>query len=669
MQTEHTEEESVRVAREHKWRILARVFRYLLRFRTRVTLGLVLALIASLTNLISLGSFVPIFNVIAARDRARLFSIEPAQRTLHNRLYVRGRSLLAYGRSVSSGPAATPLPPGEPQEITLADRVNALVARFQIFANEELGGQPREAIVRLCLVILPIYLIKMLSVTGTVYFFGTAGLLAVREIRMDLYRKMNTLGLDYFQKERTGMIMSRIVNDAEVIGKTLSIEFNDALINLFYILTHLPVLLYMSWELSALVFLAGPLLIAPVSNLATRIRKAYAGQQERLAELGGHIHEVISGIRVIRAFSMERFEKRAFEKINERLFANTFRGHYFHQVGPALTELVASLVSIGILIYGAYEITIARAMQPGEFIGFFVIQVFIMRPIKQVSIMVNLLSGAAAAAIRIFWMLDEPDGVQSPKKSVPFPGAKREIVFDRVSFAYPGAARPALADVSFAATSGHTVSLVGASGAGKTTLMHLLPRFYDVSSGSIRVDGVDLREMDLKSLRTAIGVVSQDIFLFNATIRENIAYGRSEVTPERVEEAARIANAHEFIEKLPEGYDTPIGERGVMLSGGQRQRLAIARALLANPPVLIFDEATSSLDNESELLVQQAMDRLLEGRTVFIIAHRLSTVFRSNLILVMEEGSIVERGTHQELLDMGGVYRKLYDMQFSVPSA
>ncbi len=262
-------------------------------------------------------------------------------------------------------------------------------------------------------------------------------------------------------------------------------------------------------------------------------------------------------------------------------------------------------------------------------------------------------------------MLDKPEGVVDPEQPTSFTEFRESIEYDGVSFSYPGAARPALNAVSFRVQRGQTVSFVGSSGAGKSTMMELLPRLYDVSAGAIRIDGHDLRELSLAELRTKIGVVSQDVFLFNATIRENIAYGRPDAPLERVIEVSKAANADEFISSLPEGYDTPIGERGVMLSGGQRQRIAIARALLSDPPILIFDEATSNLDNESEYLVQQAVENLLAGRTVFMIAHRLSTVYRSDEILVLDQGRIAERGTHQELLDNGQIYRKLYEMQFA----
>ncbi len=626
-------------------RVLGRLFAYVFHYRLRIVAGLVLALVVSLTNLVSLTAFIPIFNLMGKEGTVVLFEIGDDEQKQYE-IYLEGRQ-------------------DQSTEVLRAQFTAA-----KVWLNRQVEGSTAgEAIIWLCLAIFPVYLLKIVCITGTVYFVGTAGLYAVRDIRMRLYRQLNRLGIDYFQKERTGIVMSRIVNDVEVVAKSISVEFNEALINIFYILTHLGLLAYISPQMLFISVFIVPIVVVPVSNFATRIRRAYTGQQEKLADLSGHIQEVIGGIRVIRAFSMEGFERRRFGEINERLYSHTFKGHYFHQVGPALTEFTGTAVVAAFLVWGAYEITMAigreNPLNRGEFFGFFLTLLFVMRPIKHVSIMINLLSATHAAALRIFEMMDLPAGVENAPNPKPLKDVRKSVTYDNVTFGYPGSERPALEGISFSVERGRSVALVGSSGAGKSTLVDLLPRLYDVNAGSISIDGVDIREIELTDLRKAVGIVSQDVFMFNATVRENIAYARPDVSNERVEEVSRAANAHEFIEKLPEGYDTPIGERGVMLSGGQRQRLAIARALLLDPPVLIFDEATSNLDNESELLVQQAVERLLQGRTVFIIAHRLSTIYRSDQILVLDQGRIVERGTHQELLDNGKIYRKLYEMQFA----
>lgn len=627
------------IDREKRYRLTSRMLGYLARYRFRLIAGLVFSLFASFSNLFSITAFVPIFNTLGKEGRVTLFQIggEEKQRYVS---YVNGDS--------------------QPFYIQIA----AMVTGWKYYANEYVKDKSsREVIYLITLFVLPLYGLKLVSVTATIYFIGTAGLLAVRDLREELYVKMNRLGLDYFSRERTGLVMSRVINDVEVVGKSFSTEFSEATINFFYVITHLGLLAAISWKMLLVTILIAPLTGAPVSRLAKTIRRVTIAQQEWLAQMGAHLQEVLGGIRVIRAFSMEEFEKKRFRPINENLYQNTFQVHYHHQFGPAITEFIATFIVLGFLTWGAYSISngdLSKAL----FFAFFFTLIFIMRPLKQLSIMVNLFSTALGAADRIFETIDMKESIVEKKNARSFPGLKNQIEIKNVSFTYPESEEPALHQINLEVKQGMTVSIVGPSGAGKSTLMDLIPRFYDTGEGSVSFDGVDVRDFKLRELRTKIGIVTQNIFLFNATIGENIAYGRKDVGMDQIIEVARAANAHDFIEQLPEGYNTLVGERGVMLSGGQRQRIAIARALLHNPPVLIFDEATSALDNESEKAVQEAMERLREGRTVFIIAHRLSTVYRSDLILVMQDGKIVERGTHRELVEDSTVYKKLYELQF-----
>jgi len=618
----------------------SRLFRYILRYRGRIVAGIFLSLLVSISNLFSITAFVPIFNAIGSTDEVVIFPVSEKEKE-------------KYGNV----PRGAQVPPEE--------EIAAKLYRLKVWANDQAKGKTAgEMVIILIVIVLPVYVFKLLCFIGTIYLIGTAGYLAVRDIRMDLYDTFNRMGLDYFGQEQTGLIMSRVINDVELVGKSISMEFNESLNNIFYIVTHFILLAYISFKFLIVIFIVVPLMMSPVNKFAIIIRRAAKAQQEKLAKLGGHIQEIISGIRVIRAFSMESFELGRFAKINEGLFKNTFRGHYYHQVGPALTEFVATIVIVGFLSWGAYEIS-NGALSKGLFFAFFFTLIFIMRPLKQISVGINLFSSSLAAADRIFELIDMPDGVPSAENPTPFHGLNKTIHFRELSFQYPGSERFALQNIDLEIPKGTSVSLVGSSGAGKSTLMDMLLRFYDPTSGTIEIDGTDIRDFSLTDLRSTIGVVTQNIFLFNASIRENIAYGRSDIELDRIIEVSKMANAHDFIMQLPHRYDTHVGERGVMLSGGQKQRLAIARALLLDPPVLIFDEATSSLDNESELLVRQAIDRLLAGRTVFIIAHRLSSVYNSDLILVMDQGQIAEKGTHGELLKRGKIYKKLYEMQFN----
>lgn len=630
------------IPEELRKKLFHRLMGYVFRYRLRILGGTIFSLIAALANLTSITVFIPIFNAIGAESPVEVFQVGGDEVSLHERM--------------NAG-----------EELKFYEWVSSRWASFKIMANEAVKDYtPSRVIFVSAGLILPVYFIKLIAVTISIYFIGTTGLLAVRDLREELYLKMNELGLEYFSSRRTGFIMSRVINDVEQIGKSLSMEFNESLINFFYLVTHLAFLAVVSWKMLLTIFLIAPIMSAPIGRLAKRIRQATHEQQEWLARMGAHIQEILSGIRVIRAFSMERFEDRRFREKNEGLYRNTFQVHYLHQVGPALTEFIATVFMLSFLSWGAYAIS-QGTLDRGLFFAFFFTFVFIMRPLKQISVMMNLMGSALAASERVFEFIDHPPSIQEKKDARSFTDLREGIEMRNVSFRFPETEDYALSDINIKIKKGMTVSIVGPSGAGKSTLVDLLPRFYDPTEGSVLIDGQDIRELNLRNLRTSTGIVTQSIFLFNASIRDNISYGRDDVPLSRIMEAAIAANAHEFIESFPGGYDSMVGERGVMLSGGQRQRLAIARALLHDPPILIFDEATSSLDNESELLVQQAMDRLREGRTVFVIAHRLSTVYRSDLILVMDRGRIVERGDHRELLEKSGLYKKLYEMQFESP--
>lgn len=552
----------------------------------------------------------------------------------------------------------------EKDSFTSVESIELQLAEWKVQLNSSLKTMSHDELVLLfCFIVFPVYLLKLIFLAAAVYCINSAGYLAIRDLRAELYAKAQTLPLNHFVQEKTGILMSRIINDVEVLGKLISSDLKDAITDFFYIVTHLLLLLYLSWKMFLAVFIIVPIVMGPVSAFADKIRRATRNQQERLSSLNGHLQEVISGIRVIRAFSMEKTEANRFWEFNQDLSDKTFKGHFYHQVGPSLTELFSSIVAVIFLSFGAYLMedgTFSRGM----FMAFFLTLIFLMRPFKQMSMLSNSIQSAISAGDRVFELLDQETDIQNPANPKFLKRMEKGIRFKNVTFTYPGTKNPAIQEINLEIPKGETVALVGASGAGKSTLVDLVPRLIDPQEGQILIDEIDLREMDLSNLRKRIGIVAQQVFLFNGTIRENICYGNQSVTDEQLYAACEQAFAMEFILSFEEGFDTIVGERGVMLSGGQRQRIAIARALLLDPEILILDEATSALDTESERLVQQALESLYKNRTVIIIAHRLSTVQIANRIFAMEDGRIVESGTHNELIQLDGKYKKLYDIQF-----
>ncbi|PJZ42339.1 ABC transporter permease [Leptospira kmetyi] len=602
--------------------------------------GIVLSFLVSVLNGASLTSLIPIFDSLGTGEKTN-FEIS---------LTKKDKALLQRQE--------------EKDSFTSVESIELQLAEWKVQLNSSLKTMSHDELVLLfCFIVFPVYLLKLIFLAAAVYCINSAGYLAIRDLRAELYAKAQTLPLNHFVQEKTGILMSRIINDVEVLGKLISSDLKDAITDFFYIVTHLLLLLYLSWKMFLAVFIIVPIVMGPVSAFADKIRRATRNQQERLSSLNGHLQEVISGIRVIRAFSMEKTEAKRFWEFNQDLSDKTFKGHFYHQVGPSLTELFSSIVAVIFLSFGAFLMedgTFSRGM----FMAFFLTLIFLMRPFKQMSMLSNSIQSAISAGDRVFELLDQETDIQNPASPKFLKRMEKGIRFKNVTFTYPGTKNPAIQEINLEIPKGETVALVGASGAGKSTLVDLVPRLIDPQEGQILIDEIDLREMDLSNLRKRIGIVAQQVFLFNGTIRENICYGNQSVTDEQLYAACEQAFAMEFILSFEEGFDTIVGERGVMLSGGQRQRIAIARALLLDPEILILDEATSALDTESERLVQQALESLYKNRTVIIIAHRLSTVQIANRIFAMEDGRIVESGTHNELIQLDGKYKKLYDIQF-----
>ncbi len=484
-----------------------------------------------------------------------------------------------------------------------------------------------------------------------------------KDVIDDLYVKLQSLDMGYFSRIKIGELMTKVLTDPNNINNIIIESFN-LFSEVFKATVCLGIALYMDWKLTMGVLVVAPILMVTVRKYSRKLKSAGKARQEAAGTLNSKLQETLSGIRVIKAFATENQEIRDFKRKSIDLKRYVLKSSRYNAKSSAISEAVNYIMVAILLMFGGYRVLRGHNFTPGDFITIVGAISSMYTPVKRAISRFNDINSNIPSIDRVFEILDEvPDIINRPD-SIKFEEFKRDIVFENVNFSYKDNDEKILKNINFKAEKGETIALVGNSGGGKSTLVNLIPRFFDVSTGSIKIDGIDLRDYKIKSLRKKIGIVPQETFLFGKTVLENIKYGSQNATFEEVVEAAKKANAHEFIEKLEKGYETEIGERGVRLSGGQKQRIAIARAILENPQILILDEATSALDNESEKLVQDALERLMKGKTTFIIAHRLSTIINSDKIIVIQEGEIKETGRHEELLEKGEIYKGLYNKSF-----
>src|SRR5690348_2927264 len=484
-----------------------------------------------------------------------------------------------------------------------------------------------------------------------------------RDVRDAVYTHLQRLPLGFFARTKVGQIISRVISDTAQVKNVITTLVTQSFQSAALVLAYIAVLLSTSLRLTLIALVVAPLVVGALQPLLKRLRRGYRRLGDDYGEMTSVLQEAVTGVRLVKAFRAEPYEERRFLDASGRYSEGLMRITRVAFLSQPITEFLGTLVAVAILWIGARMVLVGHTLQSAQLITFLVIVMRLLQPLKQLSQIPTTAQQALAASDRLFEVLDSPTELMLDKGTRRVEAFRDSVVFDRVSFAYEE--EPVLVDVDFTARKGEVIALVGPSGAGKSTLVDLIPRFYEPTKGRILVDGVDARDIQLPSLRSLTGIVSQDTVLFNDTVGNNIAYGAAgRFTEDQIIAAARAANAHGFISELPNGYETVLGERGMRLSGGQRQRIAIARALLIDPPILILDEATSALDTESERLVQEAIDRLLAGRTVFVIAHRLSTVQHATEILVLDEGHVVERGTHDELLALRGAYWRLHSLQF-----
>ncbi|MFH1690529.1 MAG: ABC transporter ATP-binding protein [Candidatus Eisenbacteria bacterium] len=616
--------------------LFLRLIGYVKPYWRRLLAALVCMALFAVLSTISLGMILPFMNV--------LFSEQ---------------TLVAEGAPESEAgdlslSVAGDLPPVGGLKEELKERV------LTFFAS----GTAGEALGKICVGFLVLFFIKSLFGYLQTFLMVTVEQRVIRDIRNALFSHLNELSLSFFHGQRTGQLISRITNDVTLVRKALVATFANLFREALLALLYLGLAVWISWRLALITLVVLPPIVLLMAQIGRRLRKRSARLQEKMADITSTLEESIAGVRVVKAFGMEDYERGRFFGHTRSYFRTSLRLEILNAMAGPLVEYLGVIGVVIILWYGGRQVVLGGEVTPDWFLVFLGAVLSAMQPLRKVSRANNDLQIGLAAGSRVFDILDTEPSVVGPVDGRVLEGLAERITFHGVSFSYD-TGDEVLHDIDLTVSRGEVVAIVGPSGAGKSTLLDLLARFYDPTGGRVTVDGTDLRDVDLPSLRQLLGIVTQETILFNDTVRNNIAYGLAGAADQEVMDAARAANAHSFISAMPDGYDTEIGERGVMLSGGERQRIAIARAILKNPPILILDEATSSLDTESERLVQEAIERLLRGRTVLVIAHRLSTVRNADRIVVLDRGTLKETGTHEDLMSLGGLYRYLYDMQFT----
>ncbi|MFH0764050.1 MAG: ABC transporter ATP-binding protein [Candidatus Omnitrophota bacterium] len=533
---------------------------------------------------------------------------------------------------------------------------------------DKVNSMPRmDLLNNMALIFIILWLLKSLFTFFQSYLMNDVSQRVIRDIKGIIYKKLLTLSMDFYSKNSTGKLMSRVTNDSAIIRDSISTGLTDLIYQPIQLIICLAAVLLVkvyfsiSWLLIGIIAVVFLLVIYPVVKIGKRLKRISTQSQENMADITTTLHETISGVRVVKAFSMEPYEADKFAGQNQRFYKLVMKSVKRMTLISPLTEFV-EVLSLALILWFAGKDIVSGALSAGAFIAFTASFFSMMKPAKRLANVYAINQQALAAADRIFEVLDIKPSVSEKPDAIVLPKIAKSVKFKDVYFRYED--KDILKGITFDAAVGDIIAFVGPSGVGKTTLVNLIPRFYDVTGGQILIDGADIRSCTLKSLMGQIGIVTQETILFNDTVAANISYGSKASSADDVKRAAEIANAHDFITKMPKGYETIIGERGFRLSGGEKQRLAIARAVFKDPPILILDEATSQLDTESEVLVQEAIDRMMKGRTVFVIAHRLSTIKHATTIYVIDGGRIASSGHHDELIRKDGMYKRLYDMQF-----
>lgn len=544
----------------------------------------------------------------------------------------------------------------------LSDFINGITSGIKAFI---FSGDTSEVLFKICVMIVIAFLGKNLFGYLQAYALAHVEQGMIRDMRNEAYNHLHKLPMSYFKNEKTGNLISRITNDVNMVQSSVSAVFLNLIREPLKIIVFLGIALSISWKLTLFSLVVLPFSLIIISYIGIILRKISGLLQQKMADITNNLHETITGVKIVKAFGMEKYENKKFFDETNKYFKLSLKITRIRNIASPATEFLSVIVGVVIIYFGAQLVLVDKSISASQFFGFLLAIFQLMPPVKELSSVNNRIQESSAAADRIFEILDTEPRIKNIENPIAIENFKDSVEFQNVSFLYDDSEEPVLNGINIKVKKGNVIALVGSSGAGKTTMVDLLPRFYDPTDGKILLDGIDIKNIRIEDLRRLMGIVTQETVLFNESARSNIAYGLSDCPEEKIIEAAKAANAHNFILELPHKYDTIIGEKGTKLSGGQRQRISIARAILKNPPIMILDEATSALDNESEVLVQEAIERLLYDRTVFVIAHRLSTIRNADRIIVLDRGKIVQDGKHDQLLeDEHGIYKKLYELQF-----
>ena len=653
-----------------------RMLRMIKPYTIQLVLAVVFMILFSFLSIFSITMISPFLETLFLKggDQAAVaVTAEPAESPLvvHDEAGVPHDSHLAESEQLALRQSASPPAESDDERRARYDSLkdtfsglDSLKFKFKEWASKNmLQGTKQEALLRICIWFFLLALAKNISCYIQEVLMVYVGQAVIRDLRNELYLKMTSMPMSFFNRHKAGELISRATNDVLVAQQCVGLSFTKLVKDPIFIIMYLAVALILSWKLTLMALVLMPISLTVIIRIGKKLRELSYLQQEQMAHLTSTLQETVYGIRVIKAFAMEKFENNKFIAQSQALFKQVFRINYTMKISSPLTEQMSMVVALFLLWFGGSKVFTGGIMAPDLFIVFLFVIFSMVRPIKSLGAVNNEIQAGMAAAYRIFEVIDTEPEVADREAGFKLTEAAGRVAFENVSFAYVSG-EPVLRDVSLKVEPGEVVALVGSSGSGKSTLVDLIPGFYTPDSGRVTIDEHDIRDLNLSALRTNMGIVTQEVILFHDTILNNIAYGMKNIPMDDVKAAATAANADKFIEKLPEGYDTIIGDRGLKLSGGQRQRISIARAILKNPPILLLDEATSALDTEAEQLVQEAIDRLVKDRTTIVIAHRLSTIQNVDRIYLLENGQVVQVGTHDELLARGGRYKELYTMQF-----